>query len=124
MAREEIQVMLTPVFKDPIPGSVATSVRVQGSLTDPSINPAPLVTAAGAAQGLVDRALMPLNSILPGLGNAVVQARRAADRAMETAGIDLPASGLWRPGIDVTCERVLQTERIEALRSVAADTPD
>ena len=123
MATERVQVMLTPVFKDPIPESVATSVRVQGTLTDPSITPAPLVTAAGAAQGLVDRALMPLNRILPGLGNAVVQARRAADRAMETAGIDLPASGLWRPGIDVTCERVLQTERIESLRSTQTGPP-
>ena len=120
MATERVQAMLTPVFKDPIPESVATSVRIQGRLNDPDITPAPLVTAAGAAQGLVDRALMPLNRILPGLANAVVQARRAADRAMETAGIELPASGLWRPGIDVTCEKVLETERIEVLRASGA----
>ncbi len=123
LAREQVELMLTPVFKRTIPGSVATAVRVHGAMTEPTITPAPLVTAAGTAQGLVDRALLPLNRILPGVGSALAEARRAADRALENTGVDLPVSGLWRPGIDVSCDKVLHTERIEALRAVDTVQP-
>lgn len=117
LAKDQMDVLLTPIFKRTIPGSVATAVRLQGPIREPDITPAPFVTAGATAQGIVDRALFPLNRILPGVGIAVDEVRRSADRAIEGTGVTLPDSGLWRPGIDMSCEKVLRTERIEALRS-------
>jgi uncharacterized protein involved in outer membrane biogenesis len=117
LGREQLDLLLTPLLKEALPGSMAAAVRIHGPMDDPRVTPAPLLTASAAAQGLVDRALLPLRSVLPGVGSAVDDLRRSADRAIEGAGVDLPDAGLWRPGIDVTCEKMLQTERIEALRS-------
>lgn len=117
LVRSEVDLLLTPVFKQTIPGSVATAVRIHGPLTDADVTPAPLLTASATAQGLIDRALLPLRRVLPGVASAVDDLRRSADRALEGTGVTLPAAGLWRPGIDVTCDKLLRTRRIETLRS-------
>lgn len=117
LRKEQLDVLLTPVLKQAVPGSVAAAVRVTGDLGEPNVVAAPLATASAAAQGLVDRALLPLNRVLPTVGGAVDDLRRGADRALAGTGIDLPTAGLWRPGIDVTCEKLLNSEKIQAARS-------
>ena len=117
LRNEKIDVLLTPVLKQAIPGSVAAAVRVSGPLGKPDVSAAPLATASATAQGLVDRALLPLHRVLPGVGGVVDDLRRGADRALSESGVNLPTAGLWRPGIDVSCEKLLNSEKIQASRS-------
>jgi hypothetical protein len=116
LSRWTLELILTPALKDPIPGSVAVAVRVSGSLDDPVASIQPFATATAATQGLIERALIPVRKLAPVIGRAYDSASRRAGAAASKAGIDVPET-LWRAGIDLTCESVLNTAQIRAVRA-------
>ena len=88
---------------------------------DPIVVPAPLATASAAAQAIVQRSLEPIGRFLPGVGDAIDDARRTAERTLGSAS-GSSGSSLWMPGVDVTCQNFLAQERIaRALSSEPGD---
>ncbi|MBW2389163.1 MAG: hypothetical protein JRG89_12090, partial [Deltaproteobacteria bacterium] len=69
-AERTLNVLLTPAFKQTIPGRVTAAVRIHGSIDDPRVTPEPLSTAGLAAQAIVERALEPVRRWLPRVGGS------------------------------------------------------
>jgi uncharacterized protein involved in outer membrane biogenesis len=113
-----LKVVLTPVFKGKSLGSIAAAVNVHGSIDDPKIMVEPFATASAATRGAVKRAMSPVDRYLPGVAKTIENVRRSTSRAAEEwTGADR----LWEPGKDMSCELILESERIKAARALEVD---
>jgi hypothetical protein len=120
-ASQKLDLVLSPALKATIPGSVTVPVHIRGSFEHPIVAPAPIATAAAAAEAILDRTLKPIRHFIPGAGDAIDVARRATAHTIGDA-TGSSGSSLWVPGVDVTCENFLAQEKIaRALVSEPSD---
>jgi uncharacterized protein involved in outer membrane biogenesis len=110
---------LTPALKETIPGSVAAAIRISGPISDPNIIVEPFATASSVTQGLIERALRPARRYVPIFSTISEGAGRATTSIVRGFGVEVPDT-LWRPGVDLTCARMLEIDRIQ--RSLAPGT--
>ncbi|MBW2229613.1 MAG: AsmA family protein [Deltaproteobacteria bacterium] len=122
-AERTLNVLLTPAFKQTIPGRVTAAVRIHGSIDDPRVTPEPLSTAGLAAQAIVERALEPVRRWLPRVGEAIDEARRDTNWVLDATGV--PVTGqIWVPGVDITCEKFLAQESVASALAARPAAPD
>jgi len=112
-----LSLLLTPRFKDSLPGSMAAAIRVSGTLDDPKPQVEPLATASATTRGLIERTLAPARRYFPRLSQSVEDVIRATDNAADVTGADL-VTQFWIADEPLECSTMAEGVRRDAERSM------